>query len=235
MIESLSGALDTPLIGITNDGHVRGGLYAPAPPSAAGAASVARIAAAAQELLGTLSSDQQARLVFPLDAPERRSWFNIHPNVFRHGLLLEDLTPAQLLLVRLVGGPSSDVFGVGDDDQVIYGYAGADPRFLVHYGDYCPGAASHALQVNYRCPEPVVAATVKRELGWAALAPVSLAICGVQSLPCQSMACAGASPMPSHHTSPSSVSATLVKMTSRSRLFMQLGLVCMLVPGATPK
>ena len=33
----------------------------------------------------------------------------------------------------------------------------------------------------------LVAATVKRELGWAALAPVSLAIWGVQSLPCQSI------------------------------------------------
>jgi hypothetical protein len=36
---------------------------------------------------------------------------------------------------------------------------------------------------------------------------------GVQSLPCQSMPCFGGStPMPSHHTSPSSVSTTLVKM-----------------------
>ncbi len=33
---------------------------------------------------------------------------------------------------------------------------------------------------------------------------------GVQSLPCQSMRCAGASPISSHQTSPSSVSATLV-------------------------
>ena len=41
--------------------------------------------------------------------------------------------------------------------------------------------------------------------------------------------------MPSHHTSPSSVRATLVKITSLCRLNMQLGLVFMLVPGATPK
>src|SRR5688500_9748267 len=81
----------------------------------------------------------------------------------------------------------------------------------------------------------LIAATVKRAFGCAALAPVSLAICGVQSLPCQSMACAGGSLMPSHHTSPSSVSATLVKMTFLSRLAMQFGLVCVLVPGATPK
>src|SRR6478736_5825162 len=59
----------------------------------------------------------------------------------------------------------------------------------------------------------LVAATVKRAFGWAALAPVSFAICGVQSLPCQSIACAGGSPsMPSHQTLPSSVRATLVKI-----------------------
>ncbi len=85
----------------------------------------------------------------------------------------------------------------------------------------------------------LVAATVKRALGWAALAPVSRAMAGVQSRPCQSIRCSGRAPvsfsMPSHHTSPSSVSATLVKITSRFRLSMQFGLVCMLVPGATPK
>ena len=81
----------------------------------------------------------------------------------------------------------------------------------------------------------LTAATVKRAFGCAALAPVSLAISGVQSLPCQSMQCAGGLPIPSHHTSPSSVRATLVKMTSLFRLAMQLGLVRVLVPGATPK
>ena len=47
----------------------------------------------------------------------------------RHLLVdeFQDLTPAQLLMLRLVAAPAYDVFGVGDDDQVIYGYAGADP------------------------------------------------------------------------------------------------------------
>src|SRR5215212_10261132 len=51
---------------------------------------------------------------------------------------------------------------------------------------------------------------VKRLLAWAAFLSLSA---GVQSLPCQSIACFGGSPsMPSHQTSPSSVSATLVKI-----------------------
>ncbi|MDQ3945193.1 MAG: UvrD-helicase domain-containing protein, partial [Actinomycetota bacterium] len=70
----------------------------------------------------------------------------------------QDLTPAHLLLVRLVAGPAADVFGVGDDDQVIYGYAGADPGFLIDFPRFFPGAAAYDLEVNYRCPGAVVTA-----------------------------------------------------------------------------
>ncbi len=48
------------------------------------------------------------------------------------------------------------MFGVGDDDQVIYGHAGADPAFLIEFDRLFPGAASHPLEVNYRCPVEVV-------------------------------------------------------------------------------
>ena len=70
----------------------------------------------------------------------------------------QDLTPAHLLLIRLLAGPDLDVFGVGDDDQTIYGYSGASPDWLIDYGRYFPDAAEHALEVNYRCPAPVVTA-----------------------------------------------------------------------------
>src|SRR6185295_14907182 len=57
------------------------------------------------------------------------------------------------------------------------------------------------------------AGAVKRAFGCAALAPVSLAISGVHLFPCQSRHSAGGSSvMPSHHTPPSGVSATLVKI-----------------------
>ena len=70
----------------------------------------------------------------------------------------QDLAPAHLLLVRLLAAPRFDVFGVGDDDQTIYGFTGASPEWLIDYDRFFPGAASHPLQVNYRCPEPVVSA-----------------------------------------------------------------------------
>ena len=70
----------------------------------------------------------------------------------------QDLTPAHLLLVRLLASPALDIFAVGDDDQVIYGYAGANPEYLVSFSKLFPGAAEHALEVNYRCPPAVVTA-----------------------------------------------------------------------------
>lgn len=80
----------------------------------------------------------------------------------RHLLVdeFQDLTPAYLLLIRLVSAPGMNVFGVGDDDQVIYGYAGADPAFLIDFEKLFPGAAVHALEVNYRSPADVVTSAV---------------------------------------------------------------------------
>ena len=78
----------------------------------------------------------------------------------RHLLIdeFQDLTPAYLLLLRLLASPEMSVFGVGDDDQTIYGYAGADPRFLIDFDRYFPGAGDSALTINYRCPSGVVTA-----------------------------------------------------------------------------
>ncbi len=70
----------------------------------------------------------------------------------------QDLTPAHLLMVRLLAGPDGAVFGVGDDDQTIYGYNDASPRWLIDFARTFPGAAEHALEVNYRCPPEVVEA-----------------------------------------------------------------------------
>ena len=102
--------------------------------------------------------DQIYRAIQALLAdPElRRHW----QGQCRHLLVdeFQDLTPGYLLLLRLVASPGLDVFGVGDDDQVIYGYSGASPRFLIDYETLFPGAGAYALETNYRCPSDVVAA-----------------------------------------------------------------------------
>lgn len=68
----------------------------------------------------------------------------------------QDLTPAHLLMIRLLAAPGGAVFGVGDDDQTIYGYNGADPGWLIDFADLFPGAGAHPLEVNYRCPGGIV-------------------------------------------------------------------------------
>ncbi|HET9611161.1 MAG TPA: ATP-dependent helicase, partial [Acidimicrobiales bacterium] len=106
---------------------------------------------------GVIDFDEQVLLGVELllgDGEFRRAQQARH----RHLLVdeFQDLTPAHVLLVRLLAAPALDVFGVGDDDQVIYGHAGASPRFLTDFGRYFPGAHEHALEVNYRCPPAVV-------------------------------------------------------------------------------
>ncbi len=90
------------------------------------------------------------------DPDLRRHW----QDRCRHVLVdeFQDVTPAYLLLIRLLASPALDVFGVGDDDQVIYGYAGADPGYLIDFDRLFPQSADHPLEVNYRCPVPVVEA-----------------------------------------------------------------------------
>ncbi len=68
----------------------------------------------------------------------------------------QDLTPAHLLMIRLLSAPGGAVFGVGDDDQTIYGYNGADPAWLIDFAELFPGSGSHPLEVNYRCPAGIV-------------------------------------------------------------------------------
>src|SRR5438445_1282747 len=76
------------------------------------------------------------------------------------------------------------------------------------------------------------AGVVKRALGCAALRPLA----GVQGRRSQSVSSAGAASLiSSHHTSPSGVSAQLVKIEFAAAVSSALGLLFMLVPGATPK
>src|SRR5256886_11328393 len=95
-----------------------------------------------------------------------------------------------------------------------------------------PFGSSHAGSIVGHCD----AGAVKRALRCAAFAPVSLAICGVHFLPCQSRHSAGGSSvMPSHQTPPSGVSATLVKIVFFESVAIAFGFVLTEVPGATPK
>lgn len=76
----------------------------------------------------------------------------------RHLLVDEaqDLTPAFLLFLKLLAGPTAQVFAVGDDDQCIYSYMGANPNFLIDFDTHFFGSSNHMLTTNYRCYPSVV-------------------------------------------------------------------------------
>jgi DNA helicase-2/ATP-dependent DNA helicase PcrA len=78
----------------------------------------------------------------------------------RHLLVdeFQDLNAAHMLLIRLLCAPAYNCFGVGDDDQVIYGYSGATPEYLINFREYFPGAYQYALEISYRCPAQVITA-----------------------------------------------------------------------------
>ncbi|MEW6473749.1 MAG: ATP-dependent DNA helicase UvrD2 [Actinomycetota bacterium] len=70
----------------------------------------------------------------------------------------QDVNPAQFRLIRLWLGDRRDLCVVGDDDQAVYGFTGADAGYLVHFGRHFPGAGIVRLEENYRSTPQVLAA-----------------------------------------------------------------------------
>ena len=89
---------------------------------------------------------------------------------------LQDLTPAQLRLLRAWLGDRSDLCAVGDPDQAIFGWGGADRRILEGFGGLFAGATVVDLGGNYRCSPGIVALSAAlRDGGTPAGAPAAAA------------------------------------------------------------
>ncbi|MBL8679057.1 MAG: UvrD-helicase domain-containing protein [Myxococcales bacterium] len=85
----------------------------------------------------------------------------------RHLLVdeFQDTSIAQLLFVQSLAGPRKEVFCVGDDDQSIYGWRGAEVKNVIEFAKYFPGARTVALEQNYRSRQPIL------DVANAAIAP----------------------------------------------------------------
>jgi DNA helicase-2/ATP-dependent DNA helicase PcrA len=71
----------------------------------------------------------------------------------------QDLNPLQLRLLEAWRGGRSDLCVVGDPDQAIYGWNGADPDHLRRFAERWPGGEVVRLTANHRCtPETLAAA-----------------------------------------------------------------------------
>ena len=77
----------------------------------------------------------------------------------------QDLNPAQYRLLRvLLPGPQANLFLIGDPDQAIYGFRGADPRLIGRLAADYPGCRVYRLRTSYRCPARILQAA-RRVLG----------------------------------------------------------------------
>ena len=74
---------------------------------------------------------------------------------------VQDVDRAQLRLALLLAEPANRILLVGDDDQSIYGWRLADVRRVLGLDAVLPGLVRVDLEVNYRCPAPVVERAVR--------------------------------------------------------------------------
>jgi superfamily I DNA/RNA helicase len=74
---------------------------------------------------------------------------------------VQDVDRSQLRLALLLAAPANRIFLVGDDDQSIYGWRLADVRRVLAIGESLPGLRRVDLEVNHRCPAPVVDRAVR--------------------------------------------------------------------------
>jgi DNA helicase-2/ATP-dependent DNA helicase PcrA len=71
---------------------------------------------------------------------------------FRYLLVdeFQDTNLAQLDLLQLLAGEARNVCAVGDDDQCIYSWRGAEVRNILNFDKYFPGGKEVRLEQNYR-------------------------------------------------------------------------------------
>ena len=94
--------------------------------------------------------------MFERDEAVARRW----AERFRYVMVdeFQDTNAAQLKMVRHLVTDHQNLCVVGDDDQSIYSWRGADPTNILEFGKLFPGAKIVKLEQNYRSTKTVLAA-----------------------------------------------------------------------------
>ena len=80
----------------------------------------------------------------------------------------QDIDEPQYELLRLLAGPGAGLTVIGDPDQAIYGFRGADVGFFLRFSADYPGASTVRLSRNYRSRPAIVSGALQ------AIAPATL-------------------------------------------------------------
>ena len=80
----------------------------------------------------------------------------------------QDIDASQYALLRLLAGDGGGLTAIGDPDQAIYGFRGADVSFFLRFSADYPAASTARLTRNYRSSPAIVAGALQ------AVAPVTL-------------------------------------------------------------
>ena len=71
----------------------------------------------------------------------------------------QDVNTSQETLIRLLHQRLDSLFAVGDDDQAIYAWRGADVANIMNFSQRYPNCSVHTLSQNFRSTQPIVEAS----------------------------------------------------------------------------
>src|SRR5256884_202865 len=137
------GVAPSRVFAVTFTNRAAGGMRAPAGPA----------------LRQANAMDFDDLLLFPLtlfaERPERLAYWQRR---FDHVLVdeFQDTNAAQYRLVKRLASEHRNLCVVGDDDQAIYGWRGADVRHMLSFQQDFPGATLIKLEQNYRSTQVIL-------------------------------------------------------------------------------